>query len=347
MPRDHLHPLLLLFLFFLVSLSFCTRLASQSPLLSSERYRLTAAIAAPFLNNHSQQKIQEHGFAPLQDVSFDSSSNTILHQEIIAVIKTHTDIDQSFDSNARPASGTYFGQHTDLKQIWDSLLISTRIQRDFHNNVQLYVQWLVAKIKDNVSSMGQKWIRCTRETYPCFGEWKDETLEFSRWKVMIDEDGGQISEDFRLGEKYYQANWESIEQRLAIRSYRLSATLNQMLSDSTGRKKLVKKDDVSNESHSLEQIQPESLMEVYLFFLLMGAATGVLFTLSALLLMYIQIQNKFHLLWIYLTRKNFHERTTYIELTDPLGTRSNLDEAMLEGEEMECGRLFNKSTSLE
>jgi hypothetical protein len=109
---------------------------------------------------------------------------------------------------------------TNLHALWDSGLMTLRLQRDFQSNVSLYYDYLY-KLMQNQSLV---------ENDDNIDQWIKEDIYFVCSQVYLDESNATMnsSVNFTLGEIYYQRSIPVVEKRLAQGGRRLGVILNQL-----------------------------------------------------------------------------------------------------------------------
>jgi len=151
------------------------------------------------------------------------------------VVHFHGDIHQplhcGFLSNkgGNSLTGTYFGSPNNLHSIWDTSLITTRLQNDFNNDQDKYVDYLVSQINGPWKDLSADWIKCPEgQTYPCPDAWANESANLACKYAYTDQNGKKIANGFSLSQAYYDNVKDIIDQQLAKGGYRLATTLNQV-----------------------------------------------------------------------------------------------------------------------
>lgn len=109
---------------------------------------------------------------------------------------------------------------TNLHSIWDSGIITYRIQRDFHSNASNYYEYIYQLMIRQLPTENDNDIQ----------QWIKESLYFLCNQIYFDDNNNKMnaSVKFNLGEKYYQRNFPIIDQRLAQGGRRLGALLNRL-----------------------------------------------------------------------------------------------------------------------
>jgi len=149
------------------------------------------------------------------------------------VVHFHGDIHQplhcGFLSNlgGNQLTGTYFGSPNNLHSIWDTSLITTRLQNDFGNNQDKYVDYLVAQINGQWKNDAPGWLKCPKNEYPCPAEWASESAKLACDYAYTDQNGKKIAKNFVLAQPYYENVKDVVDLQLAKGGYRLAETLNQ------------------------------------------------------------------------------------------------------------------------
>ena len=122
---------------------------------------------------------------------------------------------------------------TNLHSLWDSGLITLRLQQDFQRNVSLYYDYIY-RLMQNLSSV---------DNDDNIEQWIKENMNLICSQIYVDDNNVTMnsSVEFHLGETYYQTNIVIVEQRLAYSGRRLGAILNR-LATKRPRKPLDNKD---------------------------------------------------------------------------------------------------------
>eukprot|EP01101_Sappina_pedata_P004281 TRINITY_DN1789_c0_g1_i4.p1 TRINITY_DN1789_c0_g1~~TRINITY_DN1789_c0_g1_i4.p1 ORF type:complete len:314 (-),score=110.46 TRINITY_DN1789_c0_g1_i4:68-886(-) len=174
-----------------------------------------------------------------------NTDNNTKEYAIRFVIHFHGDIHQplhvAFKSNrgGNSINGYYDNQSTELHAVWDDSLIYTRLQDQFGNNLEKYVQYLIGLIKGEWKAQATSWSQCaplTNGEVPlvCPDAWANETAAYACSNAYVDQNGNVIDPGFSLGDDYYNFNKDIIDLQLAKGGVRLASTLNKMWGDSTG-----------------------------------------------------------------------------------------------------------------
>jgi len=162
-----------------------------------------------------------------------------LEDAVRFVIHFHGDIHQPLhvgfgaDEGGNTIEGTYFGDSTNLHQVWDSGIINGRIQYSFGGSLSAYVNYIISQINGPWATMAQEWATCnttTNGTMPldCPNAWANESAGIACQYAYTDSTGAHIQNGFNLGNAYYEFVKNVLDQQLAKGGIRLAATLNKM-----------------------------------------------------------------------------------------------------------------------
>jgi len=155
------------------------------------------------------------------------------------VIHFHGDIHQPLhvgfgaDEGGNTIEGYYFNDKTNLHQVWDTGIISGRIQYSFGGSLSNYVNYIISQINGNWSEMAKEWATCNStdsddQPLTCPNGWANESADLACEYAYTDQDGNHIENGFNLAGPYYEFVKNIVDQQLAKGGVRLAATLNKI-----------------------------------------------------------------------------------------------------------------------
>jgi hypothetical protein len=163
-----------------------------------------------------------------------------LEEAVRFVIHFHGDIHQPLhvgfgaDEGGNKIEGEYFGQSTNLHEVWDTLIITGRIQYSFGGSQSKYVAYLISQIQGPWAEMAKEWAICNStsdefdQPLTCPNGWANESAGLACKYAYTDQDGNKIENGFNLGNPYYEFVKDIVDQQLAKGGVRLASTLNKM-----------------------------------------------------------------------------------------------------------------------
>jgi hypothetical protein len=155
------------------------------------------------------------------------------------VIHFHGDIHQPLhvgfgaDEGGNTIYGTYFGASSNLHEVWDTGIISGRIQYSFGGSLSSYVSYIISQINGPWAQMAAEWRTCNStdsEDTPltCPNGWANESADLACEYAYTDQNGNHIENNFDLGNAYYEFVKNIVDQQLAKGGVRLASTLNKI-----------------------------------------------------------------------------------------------------------------------
>eukprot|EP00455_Lapot_gusevi_P042699 TRINITY_DN50_c0_g1_i2.p1 TRINITY_DN50_c0_g1~~TRINITY_DN50_c0_g1_i2.p1 ORF type:complete len:282 (+),score=115.94 TRINITY_DN50_c0_g1_i2:88-933(+) len=168
------------------------------------------------------------------DTSLDQDTRDIALKFLIHFIgDIHQPLHVAFtgDRGGNSLHGTFYGDYDNLHYIWDTAIIDHRLDNDFDNQYQ-YLQYLINRITTgDLSKYVAGWSQCSSAAGVCPDEWASETIKAACGYAYVQADGTTwITDDFSLGDPYYNRVLSQMELQLAKGGVRLAATLNKMFS---------------------------------------------------------------------------------------------------------------------
>jgi hypothetical protein len=156
------------------------------------------------------------------------------------VIHFHGDIHQPLhvafgsDEGGNDITGTYFGDSTNLHSVWDTGIITGRIQYSFGGSQTSYVNYILSQINGPWAEMAKEWAICNStlddgsQPLTCPNEWADETAGLACKYAYTDQNGDHIEDGFSLANPYYEFVKNVVDMQLAKGGVRLASTLNKI-----------------------------------------------------------------------------------------------------------------------
>jgi len=143
------------------------------------------------------------------------------------------------DKGGNTITGKYFGQSANLHKVWDTLIISGRIQYSFGGSQSAYVNYIVSQIMGPWQEEAKQWAACpssnfdnstVEETQPldCPNEWANDSAALACQYAYKDQSGNKILNGFDLADPYYQYVKDIVDKQLAKGGIRLATTLNKI-----------------------------------------------------------------------------------------------------------------------
>jgi len=168
-----------------------------------------------------------------------SLSNNRLEEAVRFVIHFHGDIHQPLhvgfgaDRGGNDIDGKYFGDSTNLHQVWDSGIIEGRIQYAFGGSQSAYVSYIISQIEGPWASNATQWASCNGtdgfgSPLTCPDGWADNSADLACIYAYTDQNGNKIENGFDLSNDYYQYVKNTVDEQLAKGGIRLAATLNKI-----------------------------------------------------------------------------------------------------------------------
>jgi len=169
-----------------------------------------------------------------------SLSNNRLEEAVRFVIHFHGDIHQPLhvgfgaDEGGNTIDGEYYGESCNLHQVWDTLIISGRIQHSFGGSLSNYVNYIISQIEGNWTEEAKEWTMCNStldyddQPLDCPNEWANESADIACKYAYTDQNGDKIANGFNLSKDYYEFVKNVVDQQLAKGGLRLASTLNKM-----------------------------------------------------------------------------------------------------------------------
>jgi hypothetical protein len=160
-----------------------------------------------------------------------------LEEAVRFVIHFHGDIHQPLhvgfgaDEGGNTIEGTYFGDSTNLHEVWDTGIISGRIQYSFGGSLQSYVNYIIAQINGPWAERVSEWTHCNvsgSQPLTCPNGWANESAALACQYAYTDQDGNHIKNGFNLADPYYEYVKNIVDEQLAKGGVRLASTLNKM-----------------------------------------------------------------------------------------------------------------------
>jgi hypothetical protein len=111
-------------------------------------------------------------------------------------------------------------RQTNLHTMWDSDMITVRVQQEFSRNNSRYYDYLQKLMGDQAAV----------DNDDSIDQWIKENIKFVCEGIYLDENNATMntSTNFTLSEVYYRRHISLIEQRLALGGRRLGALLNRL-----------------------------------------------------------------------------------------------------------------------
>jgi hypothetical protein len=131
--------------------------------------------------------------------------------------------------------GLFFSKSTNLHSLWDSGMIDRRISTDFENDPNKYYNYLLNILHTVYANDIAHWSQCPTadqsKYLACSTSWVDEDVELNCGQVYLDEQGKHmtISQQFRLGQTYYNNQITIVEKRLLQSAVRLGNVINKIV----------------------------------------------------------------------------------------------------------------------
>ena len=118
---------------------------------------------------------------------------------------------------------------TTLHKVWDTGIIRTRIQRDFNNDTELYIHYLLQSLNTSWVVQRFQWLSCGR-SMECSDYWVQESAALACATAYRHPNGTLIDwqAPFNLSEGYYLTNLPVVELRLLQAGVRIAYFLNQL-----------------------------------------------------------------------------------------------------------------------
>jgi len=122
-------------------------------------------------------------------------------------------------------------------------MIERRISEEFRSQPQLYLEYLINKMKNIPAQNISDWTNCSSSGesrfLACSKVWIQEDAKLDCDAVYIDENGQRITKDtgFNLGQTYYTTRMDIVERRLIQGGLRLATVINKIVQSTTNDKK--------------------------------------------------------------------------------------------------------------
>ena len=109
---------------------------------------------------------------------------------------------------------------TTLHSLWDTGIISHRIERDFYSNSSIYYEYIYQLMMNQSPTENDNDVQ----------QWIKESLNFVCQQIYFDDNNKLMNASirFNLSENYYQRSFPVIDQRLAHGGRRLGILLNRL-----------------------------------------------------------------------------------------------------------------------
>jgi hypothetical protein len=137
------------------------------------------------------------------------------------------------DKGGNTYEGSFFGQATNLHQVWDSGIITMRTNNDFNGYQDLYTKYLLAQIQGEWANDAKVWANCTNAP-ACPFVWANEAASLACTRAYVDTLGHRITSGFNLSWPYFAGNTAIVDRQLARAGVRLATSLNLVLGGSAG-----------------------------------------------------------------------------------------------------------------
>ena len=131
--------------------------------------------------------------------------------------------------------GLFFDKTTSLHSLWDTDMIEHRISTDFQNDQNKYYNYLLNLLHTTYASDISQWSRCPSADesryLACSTAWINENVELNCAYVYRDEQDHPMntSQQFHLGQNYYNTRIHIVEQRLLQSGVRLGVVINKIV----------------------------------------------------------------------------------------------------------------------
>jgi len=137
-------------------------------------------------------------------------------------------------------SGTFMGKTTNLHSLWDTAIITKVMNDDFGGDRDAFVEYLWTRINGDWKKQADQWKLCTgnEETNgtvfaapfgACPEVWADESAKLACDYCYVQADGKTpITNNFNLGQSYYDRNVEIVMIQLAKAGVRMGNILNNL-----------------------------------------------------------------------------------------------------------------------
>ncbi|CAF0878055.1 unnamed protein product [Adineta steineri] len=141
----------------------------------------------------------------------------------------------SSDKGGNLIKGRFFDNTTNLHSIWDTLMIERRISLDFQSDSNKYYNYLLDIMHTIYVRNISQWSKCpsTDESkyLACSTAWINEGVALNCAFVYRDEQDQpfSISQQFQLGQTYYNTRIGIVEERLLQSGVRLAAVINKIV----------------------------------------------------------------------------------------------------------------------
>jgi len=133
------------------------------------------------------------------------------------------------DEGGNTFEGKFNDKKANLHEVWDTLIITERMNNDFQGNATLYLNYLLEQIQGAWSNDAFGWTQCISPTpyNDCAVDWASESIVAACDYSYVEADGKtHIKTGFDLGDPYYSRNMPIIEMQLAKGGVRLANVLN-------------------------------------------------------------------------------------------------------------------------
>jgi len=166
----------------------------------------------------------------VHDVAEFDQRNEALKFLVHFIGDTHQPLHCGFlsDLGGNQLTGTFMGSRTNLHSLWDTGLISKRIDDDFGSDEEKYISYLHTQVLGPWDSEAQRWAACTARPYAaCSDVWAHETAIAACDHAYVDADGKtRLQIGYALADAYYHRNIPLVEIQIAKSAVRLAAVLN-------------------------------------------------------------------------------------------------------------------------
>jgi len=157
----------------------------------------------------------------------------------------HQPLHVGFISNlgGNSLKGTFLGKSTNLHSLWDSAIIDKVMKDRFGNDQDQFAAYLWSRINGDWKPQVKTWLSCTQNANDtsvsadpygaCPQVWADESAKLACDYAYVQANGKTpITNNFNLGQDYYDRNLEIVMIQLAKSGVRMGTILNNLYSSS-------------------------------------------------------------------------------------------------------------------
>jgi len=135
------------------------------------------------------------------------------------------------DVGGNSITGHFEGQSTNLHAVWDSGIITRRLNISFAGSPDKWQSYLLTQLKGVWSSKIAGWQQCQTPApaSACATDWAPESVQLACKYSYVESDGKRhVPQNFRLADPYYNRNFPVIEEQVAKAGVRLANVLNHV-----------------------------------------------------------------------------------------------------------------------